>query len=71
MIHAGCRATLMGSRTPVRARISAPIRITHFLSLIPVEDVPREKVKLPKRSTKDKYDPEVGLAGRRLVPEVF
>jgi hypothetical protein len=41
------------------------------LSLIPIGDVPREKVKLPKRPAKNKFDPEIGLAGRRFVPEVY
>jgi polyphosphate kinase len=45
--------------------------IAHFLSLVPAGEVPREKVKLPKRSAKNKYDPEVGLAGRRFVPETY
>jgi polyphosphate kinase 2 (PPK2 family) len=45
--------------------------IAHFLSLIPVGEVPREKVKLPKRPAKHKYDPEVGLAGRRFVADVY
>jgi len=45
--------------------------ISHLLSLIPTEDVPHEKVKLPKRPAKDKYDSEAGLAGRKFVPEVY
>jgi len=45
--------------------------IAHLLSRVPAEDVPGEKVKLPKRSAKDKYDPEVGLAGRKFVPERY
>jgi len=45
--------------------------IAHLLSAIPYEDVPREKVKLPKRSDKDKYDSEGTLAGRRFVPEIY
>ena len=45
--------------------------ISHLLSTIPYEEVPREKVKLPKRSNKDKHDPEAGLAGRRFVPEKY
>ena len=45
--------------------------IAHLLSLVPAEHVPSEKVKLPKRSAKDKYDPEVGLAGRKFVPERY
>jgi polyphosphate kinase 2 len=59
---------IIRSNDKKKARLNC---ITHLLSLIPVEEMPREKVKLPKRSTKDKYDPEVGLAGRRLVPEVY
>ncbi len=45
--------------------------ISHLLSLIPYEEVPRDKVRLPKRPAKDKYDPEAGLVGRRFVPELF
>jgi hypothetical protein len=45
--------------------------IAHLLSLVPAEHVPSEKVKLPKRSAKDKYDPEAGLAGRKFVPERY
>ena len=42
-----------------------------LLSLVPTEEVPREKIKLPKRSAKDKYDPEAGLEGRKFVPELY
>jgi polyphosphate kinase len=45
--------------------------ISHLLSLVPTEDVPREKMKLPKRSAKDKYDPEAGLGGRKFVPDLY
>jgi polyphosphate kinase 2 len=45
--------------------------ISHLLSSIPVEDVPRDKVKLPKRSKKNKYDAEAGLLGKRFVPELY
>jgi len=45
--------------------------ISHLLSLIPYEDVPRDKVKLPKRPAKDKYDPESGLSGRQFVPQAY
>ncbi|HTQ34945.1 MAG TPA: polyphosphate kinase 2 [Stellaceae bacterium] len=44
--------------------------ISHLLSLIPVGKMPEEKVKLPKRPSKDRYDPEVGLTGRHFVPEM-
>src|SRR6202040_1572806 len=45
--------------------------ISHLLSLVPTEDVPREKVKLPKRPAKDKYDPGAGLLDRKFVPDVY
>ena len=51
-----------------RARLNC---IAHFLGLIPYEEVPREKVKLPKRSSKGKYDDQASLAGRTFVPEKF
>jgi hypothetical protein len=37
---------------------------------MPFEEVPRVKIKLPKRPAKDKYDSEAGLVGRQFVPEV-
>ena len=51
-----------------RARLNC---ISHFLSLIPYKEVPREKVKLPDRSKKGAYDDEATLLGRRFVPELF
>lgn len=42
--------------------------ITHLLSQIPYEDLPRQKVKLPKRSTKDRYDDLETLKTRRFIP---
>ncbi len=51
-----------------RARLNC---ISHILSLIPHKKTPREKVKLPKRSHKDKYDDEATLKGRRFVRERF
>jgi hypothetical protein len=51
-----------------RARLNC---ISHLLSLIPYQQVPREKVKLPKRSTQGKYDDQLTLAGRRFVPEKY
>src|SRR5262245_24516366 len=47
-----------------RARLNC---ISHLLSLIPYERVPRKKVRLPKRSTKDAYDDRATLEGRRFV----
>lgn len=45
--------------------------ISHFLSLIPYKKVPREKVHLPDRSTKGKYNDQKGLKGRHFVPEDY
>ncbi|MDR3405966.1 MAG: polyphosphate kinase 2 [Chthoniobacter sp.] len=51
-----------------RARLNC---LTHILSLIPYRKVPREKIKLPKRSMKGAYDDETPLKGRKFVPEKF
>ena len=51
-----------------RARLNC---IAHLLSLFPNEKVPREKVKLPKRSNKGKYDDQATLEGRKFVPEKY
>jgi polyphosphate kinase 2 len=40
--------------------------IAHILSRIPYKKVSREKVKLPKRETKHKYDDYASLKGRRF-----
>jgi len=51
-----------------RARLNC---IRHILSLIRYKEVPREEVKLPKRSMKKAYDDEASLQGRRFVPEKY
>ncbi len=51
-----------------RARLNC---ISHFLSLIPYEDVPRDEVKLPHRDESDAYDDVESLAARRTVPEKY
>ena len=45
--------------------------ISHLLSIIPIEDVPRDEVEMPKRPKKDRYNAEAGLVGRRFVPEAY
>ena len=45
--------------------------ISHLLSAVPFENVPRDKVKLPKRPKHGKSDPEAGLRGRQFVPERY
>jgi polyphosphate kinase 2 len=51
-----------------RARLNC---IAHILNLIPYKKVPREKVKLPKRSTKHAYDDQKSLGGRKFVKEKY
>ena len=45
--------------------------ILHFLSLIPRGKVPREKVKLPSRSDKDRYDDQASIRNRHFIPEEY
>jgi polyphosphate kinase len=51
-----------------RARLNC---VSHFLSLFPYEPVPREKVKLPKRSKEHSYDDETPMKERRWIPEKY
>jgi polyphosphate kinase 2 (PPK2 family) len=51
-----------------RARLNC---LTHILGLIPYKKVRHEKVKLPKRWKKHRYDDNASLKGRRFVPEKY
>ena len=51
-----------------RARLNC---IFHILSVIPYKKIHAEKVKLPKRPDKNKYDDQRGLKGRRFVREIY
>jgi polyphosphate kinase 2 len=51
-----------------RARLNV---IAQIVRLVPYKKVPREKIKLPKRSMKRAYDDQATLAGRRFVPETY
>ena len=51
-----------------RARLNC---ITHLLSLIPYKKLRREKVKIPTRSNKGRYDDHATLNERRFIPEVY
>jgi len=51
-----------------RARLNC---ITHLLQLIPHKKVSRDKVKPPKRSSKNEYDDQASLAGRAFIPEKY
>ena len=51
-----------------RARLNC---ISHFLSLIPYEEMSRKKVKLPGRKKGGAYDDQAALQGRNFVPERY
>jgi hypothetical protein len=51
-----------------RARLNC---ISHILSTIPHKTVRTEKVKLPKRIEKNRYDDQSPMQGRRYVREVY
>ena len=51
-----------------RARLNC---IAHLLSLIPYKRLPRDDVKLPKRSMKDAYDDEATMKGRKFIPQKY
>ncbi len=51
-----------------RARLNC---ISHLLSQIPYEDLPKEKVKLGKRSTKGSYDDEAVIEQFGTIPEPY
>ncbi len=59
---------LVRSDDKKRARLNS---ISHLLSLIPYEKVPRKRAKLPKRSNKGKYDDQATIECRRFVPEKY
>jgi polyphosphate kinase len=45
--------------------------IAHLLSMIPHKKLPDPKVKLPKRSSKGKYDDQGSIARRRFIQERY
>jgi polyphosphate kinase 2 len=51
-----------------RARLNC---ISHILKSIPYEKLPAEKVKLPKRSNRGKYDDQAELKGRHFAAEAY
>lgn len=59
---------ILNSDDKRRARLNC---IRHLLSLVPYTEVPREKVKVPKRGTSGAYDDKSSLKGRRFVPERY
>ena len=59
---------LVDSNDKKRARLNI---ITHILSQIPYKRVEHEKVKLPERSEKKKYDDSMSLKRRKFVEQKF
>jgi polyphosphate kinase 2 len=51
-----------------RARLNC---ITHFLSLIPYEELEREEVELGERDLTEAYDDQLDLAERQVIPQKF
>lgn len=51
-----------------RARLNC---LSHILGLIPYKSVAREKVHLPKRRTKNRYDDQSSLKGKRFVSDTY
>jgi polyphosphate kinase len=51
-----------------RARLNC---IAHLLELIPHKRMQKDKIKLPKRSNKGRYDDQAGLSGMRFVTERY
>jgi hypothetical protein len=45
--------------------------IAHILSQLPYKKVKHEKVQLPERSQKHKYDDHASIAGRRMIAETY
>jgi polyphosphate kinase 2 (PPK2 family) len=50
------------------ARLNA---VAHILKLVPWKELPHEKIVLPARSTKKRYDDQKSLKGRHFVPEKY
>ncbi len=51
-----------------RARLNC---IAHLLEVVPPKRVRRDRVKLPKRSTKGRYNDQASLRGMKFVREVY
>ena len=63
-----CPWYILKSDDKKRARLNC---LAHILDQIPHKKAPREKVKLPDRSTKGEYDDQVTLRGRKFVAEKY
>ncbi len=59
---------ILRSDNKKRARLNC---ISHLLSQIPYKKLPKEKIELPKRSTKGAYNDRATLKVRKFVPEKY
>jgi polyphosphate kinase len=59
---------IVNSDDKKRARLNC---IAHILSAIEYETVPRQRIKLPKRSRKGEYDDCAAMKGRKVVPQRY
>lgn len=59
---------IVNSNCKKRARLNL---ISHFLSQVPYKKVKRDKVKLPDRSKKGKYDDVASISKRRWISEKY
>jgi polyphosphate kinase 2 (PPK2 family) len=62
------KSQILRSNDKMRARLNC---IRDLLSLIPYKKLPREKIKLPKRSRRGEYDDEATIRRRHFVPERY
>ncbi len=63
-----CPWNIVNSNDKRRARLNV---IAHFLSAIPYKKVKHEKVKLPDRSNKGKYDDITPMKKRKWIPSKY
>jgi hypothetical protein len=59
---------ILRSDNKKRARLNC---IAHLLKSIPQKKIKQQKVKLPSRSKRGRYDDVASLAGRKFVPEKY
>ena len=59
---------VVDSNDKKRARLNV---ISHILSQIPYKRIEHDKVKLPERSTKKKYDDHATMVSRKYIAQKF